>query len=88
MTSMSDLLNKATGDAFWRDYSYTAGRSRPVGVTHCQEHHSQREESNRAHAARGGTVRGYSVKLRPSEPATCATCGKVRPTRITGAVSR
>ncbi len=65
--------------AFWRDYRYNAGRARPVGVTHCQEHHEELEASDRAHAARGGTVRGYSVKLRPSEPATCLTCGKTRP---------
>lgn len=48
--------------ALWKDYSHNTGRSKPVGVVHCQAHHDRP---------------GYSVKLAPSEAkrSHCLTCG-------------
>jgi len=59
---------------FWKDYSYSGGRARPVGVTRCQLCHDRHAAIIARHAANGGAVTGYSVKLRPSERARCS-CG-------------
>jgi hypothetical protein len=56
----------------WQDWGYTTGRSKPVGVVHCQAHHDRIVAFRQPGAYRPG----YSVKLPPSDKRNCFTCGK------------
>ena len=64
---------------FWADYEYITGRHRPVAVKHCQAHHDEVVSRRRPDADRPG----YSVRLRPSEDATCMTCGAAQKVALT-----